>query len=170
VTPRSYTFQNVDLSNIAQAYVTYDVFYQAAAHKMTATLNGHAETLTEPFSGNTGYQWSYMVQPIPLSDLTNGSNSFQLADAASCSGNDCPAVANIDLELVLKDGTPITSTSTSLTSSTTGRSTSTTTRPSTTTTRPSTTTTTTRATTTTTTSTTTTTICHRHGHSQVCHA
>ena len=32
VTPKSYTFQNVDLSNVAQAFVTYNVFYQATSH------------------------------------------------------------------------------------------------------------------------------------------
>jgi hypothetical protein len=89
-----------------QAYVTYNVFYEAVSHRMTATLNGHAETMSEPYSGNTGYQWGYMVQPIPLSDLVNGANSFRLASADSCSGNNCPAIANIDLELVRK-ATPV---------------------------------------------------------------
>jgi hypothetical protein len=102
VTPKSYTFPNVNLANIGQAYVTYNVFYQAAPHIMTATVNGHAETLTEPYTGNNGYNWSYLTQPIPLTDLTNGTNTLQLTGGTPCTGNACPAVANIDLELVPK--------------------------------------------------------------------
>jgi hypothetical protein len=95
----TFSLGNVDLSNVKTAYLTYDVYWFASNRTMTATINGANRNAPDPNAdGANGYAWRYIVQPVALSDLHNGTNTVSFKPT-NCS-DQCPTVANIDLELV----------------------------------------------------------------------
>ena len=66
---------------------------------MTATINGVDRTQADPNSdGTNGYAWRYVVQPVSLADLHNGLDTVALQNTGCA--DQCPTVANVDLELV----------------------------------------------------------------------
>jgi hypothetical protein len=103
------TFQlpNVDLTNIASAYLTYNAYFFMAPKSMTATINGVNRTAADPnpdAASSGGYQWRYMMQPVALSDLRQGTNTVSFRTA--CGSDQCPTIADVDLELVPNAGAP----------------------------------------------------------------
>ena len=140
VPTKTFSLPGVDLSNVAQAYLTYSTWFYAAPKTMTATVNGvKAAPYSDPTdgigdNGSNGYTWRYMVQPIPLSMLHGGTNTVSFN--TPCGTDQCPTIANADLELVLNDNAPVTTTTTTMPMSTTTMPMSTTTMPMSTTTMP----------------------------------
>jgi hypothetical protein len=95
----AFSFSNVNLANVKTAYLTYDVFWFASNRAMTATINGVDRTAPDPNAdGANSYAWRNMMQPVALSDLHNGSNTVSFKPT-NCS-DQCPTIANVDLELV----------------------------------------------------------------------
>jgi hypothetical protein len=50
------------------------------------------------------YQWHFLVVPVALSDLVAGTNTVQISNTGSA--DNCPTVANVDLEVVRKRRRP----------------------------------------------------------------
>jgi hypothetical protein len=83
-----------------QAWVTFNVYWYSAPLALTVTINGHPHLWADPDPNtvNHRYQWHFIAAQIPLTDLVAGTNTVQIANTG-CADN-CPTVANIDLELV----------------------------------------------------------------------
>jgi len=110
VPTKAFQLAGVDLSNVAQAYLTYSTYYFSAPKTITATINGTSRSFADPnpdAASAGGYQWRYSVQPVALADLHQGTNTVTFS-TPSCGGGMCPTLANIDLELVLNDNAPAT--------------------------------------------------------------
>jgi hypothetical protein len=103
VSPFTYTFQNVDISNVKQAYLTLDTYYFDNAKGINYTINGHAHSQNSQQS--TGYQWNYIVIPLNTAELNSGSNTVTISTIGGCTFA-CTTLANIDLDLVLNDTAP----------------------------------------------------------------
>jgi hypothetical protein len=98
----AFSLPNVKLTGAAKAYLTYDVYWSSSDKAITADINGVDRTGTDPnpdAPGAKGDVWRYVVQPVNLSDLHNGTNTVSLKPT-NCADN-CPTVANIGLELTL---------------------------------------------------------------------
>ncbi|HEX2381547.1 MAG TPA: hypothetical protein VHI95_02845 [Acidimicrobiales bacterium] len=98
----TFTLPNVNLTGVAKAYLTYDVYWFSSPKTLVANINGVDRAVSDPnpdWQKFGSYQWRYIVQPIALSDLRAGSNTVTLKNTG-CQ-DQCPTVANIDLELVL---------------------------------------------------------------------
>jgi len=98
----TFSLPNVDLNRAVRAYLTYDVYWFASPKSLTATVNGVDRAASDPnpdWQKYGSYQWRYIVQPIALSDLRAGTNTVAIKNTG-CS-DQCPVVANIDLELVV---------------------------------------------------------------------
>jgi hypothetical protein len=93
-------------SGASKAYVTANVYWYSSPLALTVTVNGHAYTAPapdpntnqDPFGVSHRYQWSYILLPVNLADLAAGTNTVQIANTG-CS-DQCPTVANVDLEVV----------------------------------------------------------------------
>jgi hypothetical protein len=97
----TFSLPNVDPTSTKAAYLTYNVYWYSSPKTLTASINGVDRTANDPnpdWTSTGGYQWRYIVQPIALSDLHPGTNTVSLKNTG-CS-DQCPTVANIDLELV----------------------------------------------------------------------
>ena len=87
---------------MAKAYLTYDVYWFSSPKTLKATINGVDRAVSDPnpdWQRFGSYQWRYIVQPVALSDLHPGTNTVAIKNTG-CS-DQCPTVANIDLELVV---------------------------------------------------------------------
>ena len=98
----TFSLPNVDLTHVAKAYLTYDVYWFSSPKTLKATINGVDRAVSDPnpdWQRFGSYQWRYIVQPVALSDLHPGTNTVAIKNTG-CS-DQCPTVANIDLELVV---------------------------------------------------------------------
>lgn len=83
----------------SQAYIVYSVYWYSSPETLHTILNGHDYTTTDPDPNTPGhaYQWHYIVQPVNVADVQDY-NQVQITNTG-CTDN-CPTVANVDLELV----------------------------------------------------------------------
>ncbi len=97
----TFSLPGVNLSGVAKAYLTYNVSWFGSPTTMTANINGvdRAAQDSNPDRATAGTQWRYIVQPVALSDLHAGTNTLTIKNTGC--RDQCPTVANIDLELVL---------------------------------------------------------------------
>jgi hypothetical protein len=95
----TFTLQNVDPSNARQAWVTFNDYWFSSPLALNVTVNGHTHTFTDPDpqTPSQRYQWHYLAQQIPLSELVPGSNTVQVSNTGC--GDQCPTIANVDLEV-----------------------------------------------------------------------
>ena len=105
VPTKTFQLTGVNLTGAGTAYLTYSTWFFAAPKTMTAIVNGvRTAPYTDPTNtasadnGTNGYTWRYMVQPIPLKMLRQGTNTVSFT--TGCGSDQCPTIANIDLELV----------------------------------------------------------------------
>jgi hypothetical protein len=102
VPTKEFSLPNVDLDGVKTAYLTYDVYWFASEQTLTATINGHdhdADDSNPDGEASGGYQWRYIVQRVTLDDLRRGTNTVKFKPV-HCD-DQCPVVANVDLELTL---------------------------------------------------------------------
>ncbi len=104
-TPLSYTYNNVNLSNVKQAYLSLNTYFFDNTQAIDYTINGTTHTYTNP--APTGWQWGYVTIPLNLAELKTESNVVKIATTGSCHFS-CTPIANIDLDLVLNDNAPFT--------------------------------------------------------------
>jgi hypothetical protein len=98
----TFSLPNVDLTHVAKAYLTYDVYWFSSPKTLKATINGVDRAVSDPnpdWQRFGSYQWRYIVQPVALSDLHPGTNTVAIKNTGC--GDQCPTVANVDLELVV---------------------------------------------------------------------
>src|SRR5262249_37231784 len=73
----TFSLPNVNLATVKPASLPYDVYCFSSGRAMTASINGVNRTAGDPNpDGANGYQWRYMMQPVALSDLHNGTNTI----------------------------------------------------------------------------------------------
>jgi len=99
----TFSLPGVNPAGAAKAYLTYNVYWYGSPKTLTATINGVNRTASDPnldWQQYGSYQWRYIVQPIALTDLRPGTNTVQIKNTG-CQ-DQCPTVANIDLELVMR--------------------------------------------------------------------
>jgi hypothetical protein len=96
----TFSLPNVNLTGAAKAYLTYNVYWYSSPIAVDVTVNGKTTRVSDPTPdiATHRYQWHFLVVPVALSDLHAGTNTVQIANTG-CADN-CPTVANIDLEVV----------------------------------------------------------------------
>lgn len=98
---QTFSLPGVNPTGVAKAYLTYNVSWFGSPTTLTTTINGVDRPATDPnpdWATAGGYQWRYIVQPVALSDLHPGTNTLTIKNTGC--RDQCPTVANIDLELV----------------------------------------------------------------------
>ncbi len=96
----TFTLNGVNPTGETKAYVTLNVYWYSSPLALTVNLNGHAYNapVNDPNTGSHRYQWSYVLLPVNLADVHSGANTLSVANTGC--GDQCPTVANIDLEMV----------------------------------------------------------------------
>ena len=97
----AFSLPGVNLSRRRQGVPDLQRVLVRFATAITANINGvdRAAQDSNPDRATAGTQWRYIVQPVALSDLHAGTNTLTIKNTGC--GDQCPTVANIDLELVL---------------------------------------------------------------------
>jgi hypothetical protein len=95
----TFTLSNVNPTG-ARAYLTFNVYWYSSPTALNVTVNGNTTRVRDPTPDIAShlYQWHFLVVPVPLNALHPGANTIQIANTG-CADN-CPTVANIDLEVV----------------------------------------------------------------------
>ena len=96
---KTFNLSGVNVTGATKAYLTYDVYWSSSNTTIMANVNGVDRAGSDPVSSGAGYLWRYVLQPVALSDLHNGTNTITLRNTG-CVDN-CPTIANVDLELVV---------------------------------------------------------------------
>jgi hypothetical protein len=96
----TFTLSNVDPTGASKAWLTFDVYWYSSPLALNVTVDATTMRVPDPTPDILShlYQWHFLTVPLPLSVLHAGTNTVQINNTG-CADN-CPTVANVDLEVV----------------------------------------------------------------------